>query len=374
MMSDKRILFVGKKYICEPTGGREMLSALNYQVLKRLYPDNFFNFELDSQRHPESVRRSWGAKDHGVRKIFYGEIDGVSQEAIKDLIKLINLNNINQLFVDGSNLGLIVQKIKARFPDITIYTFFHNVEAKFFFDSFLRKKSIRSLAVLSANYFAERKAVYFSDHIICLTKVDSLMLKKIYSKKADFISAMAMNDELPHELLSYAPDASRERYVLFVGGLFYANEYGVRWFVQNVASKIKLKTYIIGRGFEAIREELEANKNVRVLGGVDALSDYYFYADSVIAPIFNGSGMKTKVAEAFMFGKKILATDEALVGYNGLPDNAYHACNTKEEFIDALNHPINQPDQNFDQSLRDIYQKKFSPAAAQQRLEKILFR
>ena len=367
MMHDKRILFVGKKYLCKPSGGREMLSALNYQALKRIYKNNFFNFELASHYPLEP-------EGHGVRKVFYGEIDGVSQAAIKGLMELINHNNINQLFIDGSNLGLIAQTIKAHFPNITIYTFFHNVEAKFFFDAFLRNKSFRSLVVLAANYFAERKAVFYSDHIICLTEVDSIMLKKIYSKKANFISAMAMNDELPQEALSYVPDASRERYVLFVGGLFYANEYGVRWFVQNVAPKIKLKTYIIGRGFEALREELEANENVKVLGGVDALSDYYFYADSVIAPIFNGSGMKTKVAEAFMFGKKILATDAALVGYNGLPDNAYHACNTKEEFIDALNHPTNQADQNFDQNLRDIYQQKFSPAAAQQRLEKILLR
>jgi polysaccharide biosynthesis protein PslH len=366
-MESKRILFVGKKYLCDPSGGREMLSALNYQILKRMYSNNLFNFELASHH---SDRPEY----YGMRKVFYSEIDGISSSVLTELIKLIDQNNINQLFIDGSNLGLIAQTIKTRFPSITIYTFFHNVEAKFFFDAFLLNKSLRSLAVLTANYFAERKAALHSDHIICLTEVDSMILKKIYGKSANSISAMALNDELPQDaLLSVsAPDISREKYVLFVGGLFYANEYGVRWFVQNVASKIKLKTYIVGRGFEVLREELETNENVRVLGGVDDLFDCYFYADYVVAPIFNGSGMKTKVAEALMFGKRILATDAALVGYNGLPDNAYHACNTKEEFIDALNHPNNPSDQNFDQNLRDIYQKKFSSTAAQLRLEKIL--
>ncbi len=365
-MEDKRILFVGKKYLFKPSGGREMLSALNYHVLKRIYDNNFYNFELASH-HPTEAR------GRGLQKIFYGEIDGVSQEVIQSLIEIIDRHKINQLFVDGSNLGLIAQTIKLRFPSIRIYTFFHNVEAKFFFDSFLQNKSFRSLAILAANFFAERKAVLYSDHIICLTEVDSVMLKKIYGKKANSISAIALHDELPKELL-FKPNSYQERYVLFVGGLFYANEFGVRWFVENVSSKINLKTYIVGRGFESLREELEANKNVKVLGGVDDLSDYYFHAEYVIAPIFDGSGMKTKVAEAFMFGKRILATDAALVGYNELLENAHDACNTKEEFINTLNYSTNQAEHKFDQNLRDIYQKNFSSEAAQLRFEKILLR
>ncbi len=40
--------------------------------------------------------------------------------------------------------------------------------------------------------------------------------------------------------------------------------------------------------------------------------------DIAVVPIFYGGGMMTKVAEALMYGKNILATSRTLNGYNGL--------------------------------------------------------
>ena len=35
----------------------------------------------------------------------------------------------------------------------------------------------------------------------------------------------------------------------------------------------------------------------------------------MVAPIFSGSGMKTKVAESSGYGKTVFATSEAIIGY-----------------------------------------------------------
>ena len=56
----------------------------------------------------------------------------------------------------------------------------------------------------------------------------------------------------------------------------------------------------------------------------------------VIAPIFDGSGMKTKVAEALMYGKRIIGTREAFSGYEDIAEEVGWVCNTKEEFVAAL--------------------------------------
>ena len=121
--------------------------------------------------------------------------------------------------------------------------------------------------------------------------------------------------------------------IFFVGGKFYANEFGVRWFAKNVSPYIDYKTFVIGRGFGNLQNELEQYKNVKILGEVDILSNWYMNAEYVIAPIFEGSGMKTKVAEALMYGKKIIATTSALIGYENLPDDSYYVCNTKKNLL-----------------------------------------
>ena len=41
-----------------------------------------------------------------------------------------------------------------------------------------------------------------------------------------------------------------------------------------------------------------------VVGEVESLAQWYHDAYFVVAPIFDGSGMKTKVAEALMYGKE----------------------------------------------------------------------
>ena len=103
----------------------------------------------------------------------------------------------------------------------------------------------------------------------------------------------------------------------------------------------------------------EKYKNVRVIGKVDELSSWYLDAQYIIAPIFEGSGMKTKVAEAFMFGKKILATRSALAGYDNLPEYSYYLCNTSKEFIETFQSLVDSDYSNFDENIRNIYENKF---------------
>ena len=45
------------------------------------------------------------------------------------------------------------------------------------------------------------------------------------------------------------------------------------------------------------------------------LSNSYKNSKFIVVPIFYGSGMKTKVAEAFSYGKTVFITKEASIGY-----------------------------------------------------------
>jgi glycosyltransferase involved in cell wall biosynthesis len=284
---------------------------------------------------------------------------------------MIQAENVGKVFIDGSNLGGFVKVAKLRFPNVEISTFFHNVEARFFLGSLKQTKSLRALAVLIVNYLAERKAVRYSDKVICLSERDSRLLQKLYGRAATHVSPMALQDKLPTDL-DLSVREQHEKFALFVGGVFYANRAGISWFVKHVAPRITIKICIVGRGFEDIRHELEREGKVEVVGAVDSLAKWYLDAHFVIAPIFDGSGMKTKVAEALMFGKKIVGTPEAFSGYEDVAEQAGYVCKTADEFVAAIENIDEVLQSSYDKNLREVYEKYYSLAAARKRLSKIL--
>ena len=145
---------------------------------------------------------------------------------------------------------------------------------------------------------------------------------------------------------------------IFAGSLFFPNEYGVRWFVQHVAPHVNAEILIIGKGFETLKNDLECD-NVKVIGTVEDVSEYFYRADFVIAPIFEGSGMKLKTAEALMCGKTIFGTTEAFSGYALDFDRVGGLCNTAREFIDKINgYPY--PQRRFNEESRKIYEQNYS--------------
>ena len=357
-----KILLVTKKLDESPNGGRELLCKLNYDTLREIYGTGLSLFELEPDTSSGISKYT-----NAVR----GYIDGLNAETVADILEKLKTGKIDKLFIDGSNLGSLAKIVKKRVPGVEIYTFFHNVESAFFWGSFTQNWTLKSLVVLLVNFLVERKSVSYSDHIICLSSRDSAMLQKIFGRKADHLSAMAMEDKF--EGVSTVPKRPVDgHYVLFVGGVFYANLAGIKWFVDNVASHLQVKVVVVGRGFEQHKEQLERNGNVQVVGTVDSMAQWYLNADFVIAPIFGGSGMKTKVAEALMFGKKIVGTPEAFSGYESVTNRVGCICEDAEQFLTAIEAVCAIDNTAFDPDLRDIYENNYSIDAARKRLLEIM--
>jgi glycosyltransferase involved in cell wall biosynthesis len=356
------ILLITNKIEKVQSGGRELLSKLNHDILKDLHSSQLIVTEL--VRYP--IR---GIKS--VVNAFRGHIDGINFISIQSIFSLISSHNIEVIFVDGSNLGAVVKLVKLRFPKVRICTFFHNVETKFFLGSLWSNRSVHALAVLIANYLAERKAVRYSNNIVCLSDRDSRLLHRLYGRFATHISPMALEDKFT-DSTSHVKHSRNGRYALFVGGGFYANRAGITWFCEQVAPNLDFKTCIVGRGLEDLKGQLEQNGNVEVIGAVDSLSQWYRDAHFVIAPIFDGSGMKTKVAEALMFGKKIVGTAEAFSGYEEIADQAGWLCASSGDFVAAMKDADSTINCSFNRDLRTTYETIYSFEAARARMREII--
>lgn len=345
-----------------PKGGRAMFSALVRDCLALLLGDRLLVEEL-----PPAPPRGFRSAFDALR----GYIDGVTPAREAAILARLQAEKIGRLFLDGSDLGRLASAIKRREPDIEILTLFHNVEARFFAGALRERPSLRALAVLVANYGAERLAVRFSDRRITLNRRDSDGIGRLYGRSATDLLPMGISD-----LQATSPEPFErpvsEDYLLFVGGGFYANRAGIRWFATEVAPHIALVTCVVGRGLGDLRAELECGGKVRLIGEVDNLAPWYLGAKAVIAPIFDGSGMKTKIAEALMHGKRIAGTSEAFTGYEEVAGQVGWICDTKDAFIAAVREIERVTLPRFDPALRLLYERHYSFEAAKSRLAAIL--
>ena len=135
---------------------------------------------------------------------------------------------------------------------------------------------------------------------------------------------------------------------------------------------INIKICIVGRGFEAFKAELEREGKLQVVGAVVNLADWYRDAHFEIASIFDGSGMKNKVAEALMFGNKTIGTPEAFSSYKDVVKRACWCCDTVEDFMLAISCAKKVIKRSFDAELRQLYEELYSQSVAKLRLKRIL--
>lgn len=307
-------------------------------------------------------------------KLYYmlkGRLLGVTPKIENDIIQYIKEFKPEFVFINSSNLGVTARKIKRECPHIRLITLLHNVEFIYAQDAWKTSHKLYKLLTLIATKYNERLIVKYSSVIIALNTRDSEKLLELYDRPADKILPICLRDRFDESLLKER-EKDQQKIALFVGSNFYANYYGIRWFIKNVAPYIDgVKVLIVGNGFERNKQELELYNNVEVVGTVDHVDSYYYTSDFVISPIFDGSGMKTKTAEALMFGKTIFGTTEAFQGYNLEYDKVGQICNNAVEFISAINN-YNINTSRFNKYSRKCYEKNFSIDRLNQELENIM--
>ena len=209
-----------------------------------------------------------------------------------------------------------------------------------------------------AKIYNENLSVKYSEKLIVLNKRDLDELKRIYKKK--------INDKLIYQIPLYLEDSYIENKnfikcnydYLFIGSAFYANIYGITWFIEEVLPYIEGKLVLVGKGMEILKEKFSNNKKLEIKGTVENIAKYYYEDNIIISPIFHGSGIKTKTIEALMYNKKIIGTKEAFVGIEKEDVEKIGACcETKDEFIKTL---TNRNDLQNKNKSREIYFKNFS--------------
>lgn len=255
-------------------------------------------------------------------KALFLPVDDAYNLLLEQIVKL----DITDVFFSSSKFGPEVKGIRNEFPTIRIHVFFHNVESTMSMGRYRDAKGFKDKLIELFSYIrnliGEEIICKNADKIFTLNSRDRNLLTQLYDLRQDKTSLLPMTliDKLSSQKISTPPrEFEKPLKLLFVGTAFWANIPGVKELIVSCMNDLKdtAELYVVGNGMDSLEKELPHFDNVYYIGRVSdkELMDYYVNSDIFVAPITTGGGMKTKIAEAMMYGLPIIGTEEAFEGY-----------------------------------------------------------
>lgn len=320
-----------------PASGGEHINKRNYDALKSILHDKLVTYMLfDYSPQVVLLRNRFLRIIYLFFSSLNGYVFGYSIKDKKEILKILREKSINTVFISSSKYGRLVEQIKKHNSKIKIIVFFHNIESQYSTEEFRVNRNLFNLFWMYVVSKYEKISCKYADYLVLLNERDEQLLEKRYCRRSSLLLPTTFVDryyDKPND--NIVEKSNSQLNLLFVGVNFFANTEGIGWFIDNVMTKVEnLKLTIVGKGMDKI---FMRSSSVDVYGYVKDISIFYLKADAVILPIFSGGGMKTKTAEALMYGMPIIGTTEAFTGYNFDYNRVGICTNSAEQMITFLN-------------------------------------
>lgn len=358
------ILFIRYKKSRNILEGGEQGSQKNYNVLSRIVGEGHVTTYYV---HDETKKKSVADYVKGLFWFPFNYYFGLTPKRVKDIVR--QAESFDVVFIDRSVFGIIAKKLKKAGYKGRVIAFFHNVEVPYF-EAKLGRKPGRGI-VLRCVDNNDRYACQFADKIITLNPRDDEEISRRYGRHGDVMIPVAFKDRYQRDNYPTAM-TGKQPLCMFLGAYFPPNNEGILWFVQHVLPHVNIRMKVVGKGMAKLKEEEPALKYIEVVSDAPDLLPFFEEADIMILPIFKGSGMKVKTCESLMYGKNIIATDEAFVGYDVDHDKVGGKCNTAEEFIARIKDFEKNPRPRFNAYSRQMFLEKYTEEAVEAKFRAVL--
>lgn len=172
--------------------------------------------------------------------------------------------------------------------------------------------------------------------IFCFSRKDVDLVGRYFNKKANRVDFFIDKDIVSiHQKISDFGD-----YFVFFGAWARPeNSEGLEWFFDHVYSLLDMpiKIKIIGGGLSVhLQKKIKNYANVKYVGFL--ANPYPSIANSkgLIAPLFQGAGVKVKVVESLAVGTPVVGTSVAFEGIEFLDKKCLHLVEHPNEFVSAI--------------------------------------
>ena len=314
-----------------------------------------------------------------VHRWMQGNMMFISKDIISEICELINSNAIKTVFIEDSVFGNLVKKIKKSCKECKVFSFYHDVKADLYKQWMDNERTLKSKIEYTIGIKQENINQKYADINIVFNERDAKKFQAYYGKRPDVIIPLpAPVPAISNNIMDSITAKDDKKHILFVGKKYYPNLVGFKWFVDNVLPSLtdNIQVDVVGRGLEELRNEY-SDPRINVIGGVESLNPYYENADIVIAPLFDGGGMKSKTVEALSFGKIFVGTEESLFGFweemdSDIRGKTCYQCNTPEEWIQTINNLANDDIHKFNEDVFELFKAKFSYDVIRNQLKAIM--
>ena len=358
---------------------------MHYKALCDIFGrDNVFFITLSPTERERRLRNyiSYGKYKtvlDRVHRWMQGNMMFISNDIISEICEVINCNAIRTVFIEDSVFGNLVKKIKKNCKECKVLSFYHDVKADLYKQWMDNERTLKSKIEYTIGIRQEYVNQKYADINIVFNERDAKTYQVYYGKRPEAIIPLpAPVPSISRGVMNSITAKDDKKHILFVGKKYYPNLVGFKWFVDNVLPSLtdNIQVDVVGRGLEELKKEY-SDPRINVIGGVESLNPYYENADIVIAPLFDGGGMKSKTVEALSFGKIFVGTEESLFGFweemdsNITGKTCYH-CNTPEEWIQTINNLANDEIHKFNEAVFELFKAKFSYDVVRDKLKAIM--
>lgn len=322
----KRILFITAYPPNDRTAGQ------NYT--QHLLTDLSKNYQVDLIY--------WKYGNHQVS--LPGKIDSIACYVTNSFLKTLFYSvclGIFPLFTVRFNWNVVryLRQIASRYDMIYfdysqtfIYSFFvnHPYKVKMCHDIIAQKYSRKKFAFVY-NWWvrlSEHRFLDKQDYILCFSEKDQCQIASLYDLKADVV-AFYIDSKIKDMNLSVI---QLEQCFFFYGAWNRKeNSEGLIWFIKEVLPHCKnsVRFKVIGGGLSDDLVDIIAGcSNMEYVGFVDNPYSQIVKCQALIAPLFNGAGVKVKVVETLALGTPVIGTDIAFEGIKNIVAGSRHALTT----------------------------------------------
>ena len=345
---------------------------LNDENLKELY-NNVYELEPISNnviRMFDSLRGYTNSRYRAWKKLVAGMI-----------YKQFDIEAYDAVVMDFTKLDYVAEDMQDKKLIVRV----HNVEADYFAREFEHTKNIKSFILKITAKKREEKVIKKAEKLIVLTDKDKDRIIELYKTKKEkfYRIPVCLQEKKSSKYINIKKEndslvGTNNVNLLITGSLWFGPNYdGIKWFIQNCYSKIIVKTHLVIAGYKP-NPELKELANIYDIDVIDSPIDmepYFKAADIAIAPVFDGAGMKVKVAEALSYGLPVVGTTHAFTGYDIVEGKNSWCTDTEQGFIDAIVNYSNMSEENKKNMGKEayrLYEDKYSQNVSTHMMKNII--
>lgn len=287
----------------------------------------------------------------GIKAVYDLIVKGISTGFYRSWVQIcsgINWDKYDIVHVESTRYHFAVQQ--ARKYRKIVFVRVHNIEKDYGMRIFFHKRNFLNLVRMYSFARNERKSVHESDRLIFLTRKDVNRAISLYHVKKEQIEIVPVC--IDRKPVSQSPDKKRKavKNLLITGTLSYgANADGIMWFLLKVWRDLYKKNIVRDCSLtiagsdpdQSLIQAASEYTNVKIAASPNDMMPYFINADLYLAPIFDGAGMKVKVAEALSYGISVIGTSHAWTGYENVTAGKYIADNA-QTFKDLIEKAVSQ--------------------------------